>query len=112
MDSHFLTGDLVQQLLLEAGDERAAAQHQGLHLGSAAGELNAVAVAGVIQNHLVTVFGGTVLHDGDPGSLLLQALDLAVDLLIGDQMAGKFGLQAAVNKTHGFLLFSACCLGK
>ena len=52
------------------------------------------------QDHFVTLFGGTV-HDGlDPGGLLLQAVELTLYFLSGDQVALIVGLQAAILKFH------------
>ena len=84
----------------ENGDEHAATEGQGLVLGGAAGELDTVAEACVIQNHFVTVLGGTVGDNGDAGILLAQTLKLAIYLRIGDDMAVTSGFQTTVSKTH------------
>ena len=75
-------------------------QHQSLLFGSAAGKLNAVTETCVVQNHLVSLLRGTVVHQSDPGILLLQPLQLAVDLFTGDNMTGIGGLQTTVNKAY------------
>ena len=100
MDSHFLLADLVQQLLLEAGDEHAAAQNQRLVLSGAAGELDTVTEACVIQNHLVTVLGGAVGHNSNAGILLAQTLQLTIHFRIGHNMTVTGGTEATVSKTH------------
>ena len=64
-------------------------------------ELNAAAEAGIVQNNFIAQCGGAVGDLSDPGGLLLQTLELAVNLFTGDNMAFQVGLQAAISKTHG-----------
>ena len=103
-NAHFFTGNLVQQLLFEAGDKGTAAQSKGLELSGAAGELDAVAEAGVIQNNLVAVLGGTVIDLLDPGGGLQQTAQLMFGLCLGNGVVVQHSGQTAIFKAHNFLL--------
>ena len=90
-----LAGADADKLFLESGDEAAGAQHQVVALGRAAVKGDAVLGAGIVDVHGIAVLGGTV-HADHAGVLLAQALDLAVDLLIGHVGGILFRFQALV----------------
>ena len=71
------------ELILEAGDERAGAERQGIALGLAAVKRHTVHEALEIQNDGVAGLGLAV--DGlDAGVAFLHAAELCVDLCLGD----------------------------
>ena len=93
---HLLADAVADQLVLEAGDERAAAQHQRLPIGAATLEVALCGFAGIVQNHLVARLCGAA-RDGHVFHLALQnGIDLAIHLCVGNKNALAYGLQALV----------------
>ena len=87
MHVHRVAGAGPQELLLEARDEGAAAQHQGLVLGGAALKLHAVAEARIVQHQLVAGLADAPCDGDDFGVLLQKSVHLPVDLRLGDDQA-------------------------
>ena len=79
VDVKLLTGLVANDLLLEAGDEGAAAQHQRVVLSLAAVESNAIDKALEVDIHSVTVLG-SALTGQQTAVAVLHALDLSVNI--------------------------------
>ena len=79
VDVKLLTGLVADDLLLEAGDEGTAAQHQRVVLSLAAVESNAIDKALEVDIHSVTVLG-SALTGQQTAVAVLHALDLSVNI--------------------------------
>ena len=90
-----LAGGNADELALEAGNKGVGAENKVLILRRAAVERNAVEQSGVVDVHGVAVLRGA-LHGNKTGILLAQALDVAVNLFIGDFGGGLFRLKALI----------------
>ena len=90
-----LTGGNADELALKAGNEGVGAENEILVLRRAAVERDAVEHAGVVDVHGVAVLRGT-LHGDEAGVLLAQALDVAVNLFVGDFNGGLLRLKALI----------------
>ena len=78
-----LAGGVAHDLILKAIDESTAAQGQAVAAVSAAAERNAIHGTGVVDVDGITVRCGTVRHLLLGGVVAEQAVDLALDLLLG-----------------------------
>ena len=79
VDVELLAGSVANDLLLEAGDEGTAAQHQRVVLSLAAVESNAIDKALEVDIHSVTVLG-SALTGQQTAVAVLHALDLSVNI--------------------------------
>ena len=79
VDVELLAGSVANDLLLEAGDEGTAAQHQRVVLSLAAVESNAIDKALEVDIHSVTVLG-SALTGQQTAVAVLHALDLGVNI--------------------------------
>ena len=79
VDVKLLTGLVANDLLLEAGDEGTAAQHQRVVLSLAAVESNPIDKALEVDIHSVTVLG-SALTGQQTAIAVLHALDLSVNI--------------------------------
>ena len=79
VDVKLLAGSVANDLLLEAGDEGTAAQHQRVVLSLAAVESNAIDKALEVDIHSVTVLG-SALTGQQTAVAVLHALDLGVNI--------------------------------
>ena len=77
----------------KAGNEGVGAENEILVLRRAAVERDTVEHAGVGDVHGVAVLRGT-LHGDEAGVLLAQALDVTVNLFVGDFNGGLLRLKA------------------
>ena len=78
-----LAGGVAYDLILKAIDESTAAQGQAVAAVSAAAERNAIHGTGIVDVDGITVRCGTVRHLLLGGVVAEQAVDLALDLLLG-----------------------------
>ena len=95
VDVLLLAGGHADDLLLEAGDEHLGAQDQIMPLALAALKGNAVHAALEVDDRRVAFLRGA-LGRHDAAGTLARALDLGVDLLVGDVNDGALGLQGLV----------------
>ena len=99
-------GGYRMQIMVYAGDERAAAERERLVFGGAAGELHAVGVARVVEHQFVASLGGAVGDDLDAGMLLLELHQARVQLFFGNFHVFQRAFQAAILKFHSFSLIT------
>ena len=78
-----LAGGVAYDLILKAIDESTAAQGQAVAAVSAAAERNAIHGTGIVDVDGITVRCGTVRHLLLGGVVAEQAVDLALDFLLG-----------------------------
>ena len=112
----------ADELILEAGDERAGAERQGIALGLAAVEGLAVDKAFKVQNDGVAGLGFAV-NGLDAGVAVLHAAELCVDFglgdgngLLGDLDAlvlaeGDLGVELSGNGQHDAAVFGGLHIG-
>ena len=97
---HIVAGVFAQQLLLKAGDEGIAAEHERLLFRRAAGKLFAVRKARVVEHQLVSVLRRAVENRRPPLALLLQPHQLPVHFLVCHIHMLQLGPQAEILKCH------------
>ena len=100
IDVLLLAGGSAHQLILEAGDEGTGTQLQGILLGLAALESDAVLEALKVDDNGVAILGRT-LHGDLTGSAGDQGLHLVVNVLGSDGHLSLGGLNALVLAQHG-----------
>ena len=122
LDGLLFTGLQADELIFEAGDERAGAERQGIALGLAAVEGLAVDKAFKVQNDGVAGLGFAV-NGLDAGVAVLHAAELCVDFglgdgngLLGDLDAlvlaeGDLGVELSGNGQHDAAVFGGLHIG-
>ncbi len=96
-----LAGVVAHKLVLKAGDKLVGTQHQGVLLSLAAGEGHPIQEAFEVDFGGVAVFGGAVVHIHQTAVAVRHAVQLGLDLLLGDGAVFPHRLQALIFPLRG-----------
>ena len=97
-----LAGVVAHKLVLKAGDKLVGTQHQGVLLSLAAGEGHPIQEAFEVDFGGVAVFGGAVVHIHQTAVAVRHAVQLGLDLLLGDGAVFPHRLQALIFPQGNF----------